>query len=69
MQALVRRQKGAHGPRHSMRGEWKLGIRCNTLCNLLEEHSLQNAVVCEEILGSSYIQRCRSFSERVVLTR
>ena len=33
---------------------------------LLEQHNLQKAVFCEEILGSSYIQRCRSFSERVV---
>ena len=50
-------------------GNW--GWECDSLCyhvlTLREQHNLQIAVFCEEILGSSHIQRCQSYSQRVVL--
>ena len=71
MQAVVRRQKGGHGPRRSMR---RVETGDESATPFMYSLFLNNIIYrilwfCEEILGSSYIlniQRCGSFTERVV---
>ena len=43
MQAVVRRQKGGHGPRRSMRREWKLGMSA-TPCVIIYSLFLNNII-------------------------
>ena len=49
MQAVVGRQNGGHGPRCSMRREWKLGTRVRQLVLSCTRSSLTNRVTVHKL--------------------